>query len=125
MSVIVIAVCSVPAVWGLWARVAKTTRYGPIRLEDSSDTTPTGYIDEDGEATEYSVAEFEKSERWQKWGVVLLSFAGFGVSLAQAVVSTCIREQDKRHFIAPSWVQMVGWVSLAFPSSISEGVTDW
>ncbi|BCS21501.1 putative ABC bile acid transporter [Aspergillus puulaauensis] len=109
LSVIVIAVCSVPAVWGLWARVAKTTRYGPIRLEDSSDTTPTEYIDEDGEATEYSVAEFEKSERWQKWGVVLLSFAGFGVSLAQAVVATCIREQDKRHFIAPSWVQMVGW----------------
>lgn len=111
LGVFVIAVCSVPAVWGLWVRVAKTSRYGPIRLEDSSEPAPTAYIDEDGEATEYSVAEFEKSEKWQKWGVLLLSFTGFGVSLAQAVVATCVREQEKRHFIAPSWVQMVGWVS--------------
>lgn len=111
LGVFVIAVFSVPAVWGLWVRVAKTTRYGPIRLEDSSEPAHTAYIDEDGEATEYSIAEFGKSEKWQKWSLVLLSFAGFGVSLAQAVVATCIPEQEKRHFIAPSWVQMAGWVS--------------
>ncbi|KAL4899056.1 hypothetical protein BDW74DRAFT_184058 [Aspergillus multicolor] len=95
---------------------------GAIRLplDDEYETTldQSGYIDEDGEATEHSIAEFEKAHRWQGWAIAMLSIAGFGVSLAQAVVVTCARRRG-RHLAGVSWIQMVGWMSMTIqPISI-------
>jgi hypothetical protein len=85
-----------------------------LPLEDEYDafldSARHGYIDEDGEATEHSVFEFEKAEKWQAWSIAALSALGFAVSLAQAVVVTCAGDRG-RHFMAISWVGMVGWVS--------------
>ncbi|KAL4758031.1 putative ABC bile acid transporter [Aspergillus foveolatus] len=90
---------------------------GAIRLplEDEYDalldSAGHDYIDEDGEATEHSVFEFEKAEKWQAWSIAALSVLGFAVSLAQAVIVTCAGDRG-RHFMAISWIGMVGWMAM-------------
>ncbi|KAL4781233.1 P-loop containing nucleoside triphosphate hydrolase protein [Aspergillus varians] len=106
LGLLIIALCSVSALRGLWARITRPT-LGAIRLEDSP-VPDSGYADEDGEATEQSVAEFERAEMWQGWGIAVLSVIGFGVSLAQAIVATCAKQES--HFMVVSWVQMVSWM---------------
>ncbi|KAL4914338.1 P-loop containing nucleoside triphosphate hydrolase protein [Aspergillus aurantiobrunneus] len=105
LGVFFIAVCTVPAL-----RATKGTD-GTIRLGESL-AASTGYVDEDGEATEQSIAEFERAGRWQGWGISVLSVMGMGASLAQAVVATCVREE--RYVIVVSWVQMAGWTVACF-----------
>lgn len=93
---------SIPSILFL-IRFAKE-RPGPIRLEDPP---VTEYVDEDGEATEESIARFERATRWQGWSINVLGVLGFGISLAQAIIVTC----GKQSFVA-SWVQVAGWVSV-------------
>ncbi|KAL3478275.1 P-loop containing nucleoside triphosphate hydrolase protein [Aspergillus californicus] len=98
--------CNIPAGRIVWGRFIGHS--GSIRLEDLPSTS--GYEDEDGTATQQSVIEFERAEWWQKWGIALLSILGFGVSLAQAVIVTC--SSPGKHFVAPSWLHVVGWMVL-------------
>ncbi|RDW64426.1 ABC transporter [Aspergillus mulundensis] len=98
-----------------WLVSCKTSRHGAIRLPVDDEYEPaldqTGYVDEDGEATAQSLAEFNKAQKWQGWALAVLSIAGFGVSLAQAVLVTCGRERA-RHLGCVSWVQMVAWMAM-------------
>ncbi|KAL4986721.1 P-loop containing nucleoside triphosphate hydrolase protein [Aspergillus falconensis] len=99
---------------GLLGIVYTTNRRGAIRLplvdeyDPLLDSAGYGYVDEDGEATEHSVFEFEKAGKWQGWSIAAFSALGFGVSLAQAVVVTCSRARES-HYMVISWVGMVGW----------------
>ncbi|KKK21352.1 hypothetical protein ARAM_002629 [Aspergillus rambellii] len=106
LGLVLILVCSVSALRRILHRFTKNTAC--ICLEPSLLAEPD-YVDEDGEATERSIDEF--SDRWQKWAIAILSIAGFAVSLAQATVATC-SAHDQRHFVVPSWLQMVGWMVL-------------
>ncbi|KAL6237899.1 hypothetical protein BDW75DRAFT_248338 [Aspergillus navahoensis] len=99
-------------------------RQGAIRLplEDEYDplldSAGYGYVDEDGEATEHSVSEFEKAEKWQGWSIAVLSVFGFGLSLAQAAVVTCSGARG-RHLMPISWIGMVGWMAMSIqPASL-------
>ncbi|KAL4802515.1 P-loop containing nucleoside triphosphate hydrolase protein [Aspergillus unguis] len=87
-------------------RWTRDTR-GAIRLEEDDEVILTGYSDEDGEATEESIAQFEKRTKWQGWIIALLSVSGFSVALAQAVVVTCA---GQGLFMVSSWVLVGGWM---------------
>lgn len=63
---------------------------------------PELYEDEDGVATEESVAAF--SDRWQKYLITLLSVAGFAVSLARALFNPDGHSEQL-------WLLVAGWVS--------------
>ncbi|KAL4942735.1 hypothetical protein BDV06DRAFT_235250 [Aspergillus oleicola] len=120
LGLLPIVVCSFSAFRVLWDRFVKNTGRGAICLEDAPDAPPTatGYIDDDGEATADSTSEFERTVWWQGWAIAVLSVIGFGVSLAQTIVATCARYEQK-HFVVTSWVQMVGWIfASAQPVSI-------
>lgn len=78
----------------------KKDRTGPIRLEDPP--VRSRYVDEDGEATEESVAEFEEKTKWQAWSVVLLSILGLGVGSVFVVAGGLV-----------GWVLVAAWVSIA------------
>ncbi|KAL3458359.1 hypothetical protein BJX64DRAFT_302011 [Aspergillus heterothallicus] len=106
--------CSVRVFWEISRRFRLWNRHGAIRLddEDAASIHPpfeAGYVDEDGDANEQSVVEFDRATRWQRWAIATLSVVGFGVTLAQAVVGTCTRGG---RFSITSWVQMGGWIVL-------------
>ncbi|KAI9369385.1 P-loop containing nucleoside triphosphate hydrolase protein [Aspergillus egyptiacus] len=108
LGLLVTLAWSVSALWKIWARFSRDG--GAIRLEDLP--ALERYEDEDGEATEQSVHEFERAESWQKWAIAGSSVAGWGVSLALAVVVTCSTSGGHGHLVAASWLQMVGWIVL-------------
>ena len=112
--------CSLPAIRALWVRFVQGAEHGAIRLEDAPDAPSSvgGYADDDGEATGDSAAEFERAGWWQSWVIAAFSVAGFGVSLAQALVATCAEHGygGQKHLAVTSWVQMVGWVSASVRS---------
>jgi hypothetical protein len=108
--------CSVPSFREIVRRFRLFNGYGAIRLHNSDSESysdphspfETGYVDEDGDANEQSIADFERATKWQRWVISALSVVGFGVSLAQAVVGTC----SKGGWVAlPSWGYMASWVS--------------
>ncbi|KAL4973564.1 P-loop containing nucleoside triphosphate hydrolase protein [Aspergillus desertorum] len=92
-------------------------RRGAIQLPLENDYDPLldssgyGYIDEDGEATEHSVSEFKKAEKWQGWSIAVLSVLGLAVSLAQAVVVTSAGVNGRR-FIAIPWIGIAAWMAM-------------
>lgn len=65
------------------------------------------YEDEDGVATEESVAAF--SDRWQKYLIILLSIAGFALSVARALLNPDVYP-DQQHFVQ-LWLLVASWVS--------------
>ncbi|KAL4866504.1 hypothetical protein BDV12DRAFT_210434 [Aspergillus spectabilis] len=109
LGLLAVTACSVSALKEVFNRF--TSRTGSIRLEeDTSFEEQQGlrYEDEDGEATEQSLKEFEHAQRWQRWVIVGFSVLGFGVVLAQAVVGSV----SGGDFTVGSWVQVGGWMVL-------------
>ncbi|KAL2869491.1 putative ABC bile acid transporter [Aspergillus lucknowensis] len=109
LGVLGIVCCSGTALWLVvhWLRGSDAIRVGDLGSDSPFESA--GYSDEDGDATESSIAEFDRSTRWQGWGISMLSVVGFAVSLAQAVVGSC--SLGGYHAVS-SWVQMVGWIVL-------------
>ncbi|KAL2824451.1 hypothetical protein BJY01DRAFT_262988 [Aspergillus pseudoustus] len=114
VGLVLVLGCSAPAFCEFLRRFRLLNKYGAIRLHDTDSDSfyspfETGYADEDGDANEQSIAEFERATRWQKWAIALLSVAGFGATLAQAVVGTCSRGG---WLAVLSWIQMGCWLVL-------------
>ncbi|KAL2855667.1 hypothetical protein BJX68DRAFT_264021 [Aspergillus pseudodeflectus] len=117
LGVLLVLGCSGPAFGEILRQWRLLNGYRAIRLHDSvseSYSDPhlpfeTGYADEDGDANERSIADFERATRWQRWVIAALSVIGFGVSLAQVVVGTC---SQGGWFALFSWEYLASWVVL-------------
>jgi hypothetical protein len=107
LGVLLVLGCSGPA----FGEILRQLRLHDSVSESYSDPhlpCETGYADEDGDANERSIAEFERATWWQRWVIAVLSVTGFGVSLAQAVIGTC---SQGGWFAVFSWEYLASWVS--------------
>ncbi|KAL4881830.1 hypothetical protein BJY04DRAFT_227620 [Aspergillus karnatakaensis] len=114
LGLLAVVACSFSALQEVFGRVTKRT--GSIRLEDDTsieEQQGLRYEDEDGEATEQTLKEFQDAQRWQRWAIVGASVVGFGVGLAQAVVVSVTGGRDGRRFIVTSWMLVACWMVLS------------
>ena len=103
-SAVVIALSTIPSIW----RLAKRSRRVKVANE------PVLYEDEDGVATEESMAQY--SVKWQFTSIFILIGAGLASSLGLAIAATVRKEHAYSDLsLTQFWLLFPSWVSCHAP----------